>query len=61
MIGASDRKQAVTLINEAHSAGARKWRACEVLEISVRKFYRWKMMVWMMVEKAVFTMDRKIQ
>jgi putative transposase len=42
MIGASDRKQAVTLINEAHSAGARKWRGCEVLEISVRTFYRWE-------------------
>ncbi len=42
MINASDRKQAVTLINEAHSSGARKWRACEVLEISVRTYHRWE-------------------
>ena len=42
MISASDRKQAVTLINDAHSAGARKWRACEVLEISVRTYHRWE-------------------
>lgn len=42
MISASDRKQAVTLINDAHSAGARKWCACEVLEISVRTYHRWE-------------------
>lgn len=42
MISPADRKQAVTLINEAHAFGARKWRACEALEISVRTFYRWE-------------------
>lgn len=42
MINPADRKQAVTLINEAHASGARKCRACEVLEISVRTFYRWE-------------------
>jgi len=42
MIDPADRKQAVTLINEAHASGARKWRACEVLEISVRTFHRWE-------------------
>ena len=41
MINPTDRKQAVTLIDEAHSSGARKSRACEVLEISVRTYYRW--------------------
>ena len=43
MILHSDRKTAVTLIDEAHSAGARKWRACEELEISVRTYQRWVM------------------
>ena len=41
MILHSDRKTAVTLIDEAHSAGARKWRACEELDISVRTYQRW--------------------
>ena len=41
MINPADRKQAVTLINEAHASGARKWRACEVLEISLRTYHRW--------------------
>jgi len=42
MISPSDRKQAVVLIDEAHAAGARKWRACEELEISVRTYQRWE-------------------
>ena len=42
MISPADRKQAVVLIDEAHSSGARKWRACEVLEISVRTYHRWE-------------------
>jgi putative transposase len=42
MISPADRKQAVTLIDEAHSSGARKWRACEVLEISMRTYHRWQ-------------------
>ena len=41
MILHSDRKTAVALIDEAHSAGARKWRACEELDISVRTYQRW--------------------
>ena len=32
---------AVTLIKEAQNNGARLWKACEVLEISVSTFRRW--------------------
>ena len=42
MINPADRIQAVILINEAHTAGARKWCACEVLKISVRTYHRWQ-------------------
>jgi len=42
MINPTDRKQAVILINEAHSSGARKWCACQVLGISVRTCQRWQ-------------------
>jgi len=41
MIIPSDRKQAVVLIDEAHSAGARKSRACEEFEISIRTYQGW--------------------
>lgn len=33
---------AVELIDEAVDAGARRWKACEVLYISVRTYQRWK-------------------
>jgi putative transposase len=33
---------AVELIYEAVTAGARRWKACEVLRISVRTYERWK-------------------
>lgn len=42
MILPADRRKAVALIDEAHSAGARKGRACEELEISVRTCQRWE-------------------
>lgn len=42
MIAESDRKQAIALIDEAVAAGARCFRACEVLEIDVRTLQRWK-------------------
>lgn len=42
LISPANRNQAVILINEAHAAGARKWCACEVLEISVRTYHRWQ-------------------
>ena len=36
------RKMAVTLIQEANASGARIWKACETLEISVSTFERWR-------------------
>lgn len=36
------RKLAVELIQEANENGARIWRACETLEISVSTFERWR-------------------
>lgn len=41
MIPKDIREMAVTLINEAWDNGARLWKACEVLEISVTTFRRW--------------------
>ncbi len=35
------RVMAVTLIKEAQNSGARLWKACEVLDISVSTFRRW--------------------
>ena len=37
-----DRQIAIELIDEAVSAGARRFKACEVLEIDVRTLQRWK-------------------
>jgi putative transposase len=42
MINPLDRQKAVVLIDEAHAAGTRKWRACKTLEISVRSYQRWE-------------------
>jgi len=36
------RKLAVELIQEAYHSGARIWKACEALEISVSTFERWR-------------------
>ena len=41
MISAPDRRQAVELIAEACDAGARKHKACEIMEIDLRTFQRW--------------------
>jgi transposase InsO family protein len=41
MISAPDRQRAVTLIDEARSAGARLKPACGVLQISARTYQRW--------------------
>lgn len=41
MIKASDRQQAVTLIDEAVAAGARQHKACAILELSPRTYQRW--------------------
>ena len=42
MISASDRRQAVELINEAVSSGAALYKACNELGISKRTYNRWK-------------------
>jgi putative transposase len=41
MISTRDRRQAIELIDEAVTAGARKARACEELGLSVRTVQRW--------------------
>ena len=41
MISAPDRRHAVELIEEAVTAGARRRKACEILEISSRTYQRW--------------------
>ena len=38
----SGRKQAIDLIKEARDAGARKHKACEILEVSARTLNRWQ-------------------
>lgn len=42
MISKTDRKIAVVLVTEAVDNGARKYKACEVLEISIRTIQRWE-------------------
>ena len=41
LIGVSDRTAAVTLIEEAVRSGARRYKACEELRISIRTLQRW--------------------
>jgi len=41
MITTLDRQQAVELIEEAVMAGARKFKACDEMDISVRTYQRW--------------------
>ena len=42
LIDSANRVSAVELVREAVSSGARKWRCCEVLEISLRSYQRWE-------------------
>ena len=42
MTSTLDREAAVSLINEAVAAGARQFKACDVLQISERTLRRWK-------------------
>lgn len=42
LIPEHERSMAVSLIQEANSAGARLVKCCEILEISPRTFFRWK-------------------
>ena len=41
MISASDRENAVMLIDEAVHSGARRCKACEEIGIKERTYYRW--------------------
>lgn len=41
MISASDRSEAVQLINEATASGAKLSNACNELGITERTYYRW--------------------
>ena len=38
----ADRQRAIELIEEAVTAGARRFRACQILQIDVRTLQRWK-------------------
>lgn len=42
MISPEDRQMAIQLIDEAVSAGARQFKACDILGISSRTLQRWK-------------------
>lgn len=42
MISGSDREKAVSLIKEAHAAGASIAKACDVIGIDERTYYRWE-------------------
>lgn len=42
LISADDRKEAIRLVEAAYARGARKYKACELLGISLRTMERWK-------------------
>lgn len=42
MTSADDKRMALDLVEEAVASGARKFKACEVIEISLRTFQRWE-------------------
>ena len=42
MIPASDRNEAIALIDEAVSNGAKLNNACKILDLTERTYYRWK-------------------
>ena len=41
MISTADRRQTVSLINDACRDGARLAQACQVVDISIRTYQRW--------------------
>jgi len=53
LISPEDRAQAIALVNEAHASGARKHKACELLNLSLRTVERW--------EKPAGTQDKRCQ
>lgn len=42
LIGVIERGQAIVLIREASMAGARRYKSCEILGLSVRTLERWE-------------------
>ncbi|NBV29702.1 IS3 family transposase, partial [bacterium] len=42
LIDDTQRKEAIKLINEAHALGARKYKACAALGLSIRTVERWE-------------------
>jgi len=40
-VSAADRAECITLIDEAVFAGARKFKACEILNLEIRTVERW--------------------
>lgn len=42
MIPAPDRNEAIALIDEAVSSGAKLNNACKILDLTERTYYRWK-------------------
>ena len=42
LISLQDREQAVALVKEASASGARKHKACELLNIALRTIERWE-------------------
>lgn len=61
MINASDRENAVKLINEAIRSGARLFKACEELGISKRTYNRWKETDSEYIDKRTFVKDQNRQ
>ena len=51
LISPESRAQAIALVNEAHANGARKHKACELLNLSLRTLERW--------EKPTGTKDKR--
>jgi transposase InsO family protein len=41
LVSAQDRLEAIKLVNEACTNGARQYKACEVLDVSIRTLERW--------------------
>lgn len=53
MIKLENRVHVILLINEAHVAGARKHKACEILGLSIRTVERWQRPEGMMDKRTV--------
>ena len=56
LIVEADRQRAIELIEEAVTAGARRFRACQILQIDVRTLQRWKQAL----KRSVLCDQRKV-